>query len=287
METTTATVRTTRTDSTAPAFEALMVRVGRRDFALPLQDVDYIVPLAPDFPYSGECAEKFLAFQGMPISYVPTWDLIGEKSCYAEFAELGVLLPQRRRDHIDWMSALENSIRNGYPFSKARSPYECAFGKWYYGFRTENRQLAMLLREFEQPHERIHGLASQLIELSDAGRKDEALARLHEEKETTLRGLLDLFDRAGGVLHGLQRRVAVILRCGEARYALGADSVTDILTVPADRVKHQVHATHAHAPDSRLLILDDESICPVVDWLRLIQAVLQECEPNVRLWEKA
>lgn len=266
METSVTNVRPTSAKATAAPIEALMVRVGKRDFALPLEDVEYIVPLPPDFAHSGECAEKYLNHQGVPLDFVSSWDLSGEASCYSEFAELATMLPQRRRDHTDWMSALENSLRNGCAFAKARDPHECAFGKWYYAYQPSDRRLALLLRGFEQPHAMIHSLADRLLKLSEAGKREEALARFQEERETTLKDLLRLFDRTGAVLQSLQRRVAIILRRGDMRCALGADRVTDIVSVPADRVSHHTDAARHHNQSSLLLILENGGICAMINW---------------------
>ncbi len=252
--------------STTSAFEALIVHVGQHDFALPLADVEHIVPLSPDFVHSGDRAERFLAFQGSPLNFVSSWNLVGEDTCYHEFAELAAMLPQRRQEHIDWMSALEDSIRSGYPFSKARTPHECAFGKWYYSYRPVDRQLALLLRNFEQPHAFIHGLADQLLALSEAGRKGEALARFQEATDTTLKNLLGLFDRTMDVLFSLQRRIAIILRREDVRYALGADRVSDIVTIPAERVTSNIHRANGVDESECLLTLDDGRICPVMEW---------------------
>lgn len=253
---------------------------GRYKNYFALRDAHYIVPLPPDFAHSGERAEKFLAFQGLPLSFVSSWDMTGEETCYSEFTQLATMLPQRRQDHLDWMSALEDSLRNGYAFSKARNPHECAFGKWYYGYRPADRQLALLLRSFEQPHASIHGLADQLLKLSEAGKKDEALARFQKASDTTLQDLLRLFDRASGVLQSLQRRIAIILRRGEVRCALGADRVTDIVTIPPERVSHTAHGADRHHQSARLVILEDGSICHVMDWQHLSDA-FQRAAPTL------
>ena len=255
-----------RAGSTTSAFEALIVHVGQRDFALPLADVEHIVPLAPDFVHCGDQAERYVAFQGSPINFVSSWNLVEEDTCYREFAELATMLPQRRQDHIDWMSALEDSIRSGYQFSKARGPHECAFGKWYYNYRPSDRQLALLLRNFEQPHARIHGLADQLLALSEAGAKSEALTRFQEAADTTLKELLLLFDRTTNALQSLQRRIAIILRRDGVRTALGVDRVSDIVTIPAERVTSNISRANGVDESECLLTLDNGKICPVMEW---------------------
>lgn len=250
--------------------EMLMIGVGRHSYALPLQDVRHIIALQPDFCFAGEGAERYLAYQGAPLPFVSSWDQTGDRSAYQDYAELNAMLPQRRQDHIDWMASLESAIRQGHAFSKARSPFECAFGKWYYSYRPSNRQLSLLLKSFDQPHARIHALADQLLGLVETGRQQEALARFQQASDTVLKELLNLFNEAENLTVSLQRRVAILLHHGETLCALGADEVRDITTVPAERVttSSMMHATDEVAPT--LVILDDGLVVPVMDWKRWV-----------------
>jgi chemotaxis signal transduction protein len=244
----------------------LTVSVGHRRFALPLDEVRHIVTLRPEFRCSGANAEEYLAFEGTPLPFVSSWDHLGEPSLYEEFAELNAMLPQRRQDHIDWMSGLENSIRQGHAFSKARSPFDCAFGKWYYAYRPANRQLALLLTSFEQPHARIHALADQLLGLVDTGGQQEALARFQRASETVLKELLNLFEEAQRLTVSLQRRVAILLRDSDAVCALGVDSVNDIAALTPDRVTKPGRVGTSSAPPPTLLMLEDQTLVPLIEW---------------------
>jgi chemotaxis signal transduction protein len=246
--------------------EYLTVSVGRRRFALPLDEVRHIVPLHPDFHCTGANLEAYLAFEGMPLPFISSWEHMQEGTAYAEYAELNAMLPQRRQDHIDWMASLESAIRQGHPFSKARSPFECAFGKWYYAYRPANRQLALLLKGFDQPHARIHALADQLLGLVEEGRREEALARFQRASETVLKELLNLFEQTQRLTVSLQRRVAILLRDGDTECALGVDAVNDIAALRPERVTSPRPAGASAGPPPTLLMLEDDCVVPLIDW---------------------
>lgn len=248
--------------------EVLLIRLGTRIFGLPLGDVRYVAAMPPDFASSGADAADHFVFEGNPLSYVSLWDRLGQKSEYAEYEEMQTMLPQRRQDHLDWMAALEESIRTGSAFAKARNSHDCAFGKWFYGYHARDRRLALLLGQFESPHALIHGLADRLLGLAESGQGGAALAAFDEAKSSTLATLMRLFDSAQKLVVELQRHVAVIVAAGADTCALGADGVRDIVTVPAERVKHNTtKAAGAVARvTSALIILDDRNVVPLVDW---------------------
>lgn len=253
---------------TAPAtgdLEVLLVRLGPRVFGVPLTHVRYVAPMPADFASAGADAAEHFVFEGEPLGYISLWDTLGQPSLYAEYDEMQAMLPQRRQDHLDWMAALENSIRTGVPFAKARSPRECAFGKWFYAYQSHDRRLGLLLSQFEQPHAAIHALADRLLGMKEAGQGSEALTAFEQARETTLATLMKLFDSAGQLVVDLQRRVAIIVAEGDVTCALGTDGVVDIVVVPPERVKRGSGKTASRAT-SGLVLLEDQSVVPLLDW---------------------
>lgn len=255
----------------APAtgdLEVLLFKLGARSLAVPLAHVLYVAKMPADFASRGGDVGHHFVFEGSPLTYVSLWDVLGQKSAYAEYEEMQTLLPQRKQDHLDWMAALEDSIRTGTPFSKARSPRECAFGKWFYGYRARDRRLSLLLAQFEHPHATIHALADRLLGVSEAGHVEDALHSFEEAENTTLAKLMELFVSAQELVVELQRRIALIVSDGETTCALGADSVLDIVTVPPERIKENSGRsswTESRAT-SALLILEDSNVVPLLDW---------------------
>lgn len=256
------------TVSAADELQILLIKLGTHSFGVPLTHVSYVAQIPSDFSSRGNEVGHHFVFEGNPLAYVSLWDTLGQESGYAEYEEMQAMLPQRRQDHLDWMSALEESIRTGAPFSKARNAHDCAFGKWFYSYRAKDRRLSLLLAQFEQPHAAIHALADRLLGLSGAGQGDDALRAFEEAKNTTLAMLMELFESAQKLVVELQRRIAIIVSNGENSCALGADSVLDIVTVPPESVKANTGMTGGMESQatSALIILDNNDVVPLLNW---------------------
>ncbi len=248
--------------------QILQFKLGAHSFGVPLKHVLYIAKMPSEFVSRGAEVGHHFVFEGSPLAYVSLWDALGQKSVYAEYEEMQAMLPQRRQDHLDWMSALEESIRTGAPFSKARNAHDCAFGKWFYSYRAEDRRLSLLLMQFEQPHVAIHALADKLLNLSGAGHGEDTLRAFEDAKNSTLAKLMGLFDSAQNLVVDLQRRIAIIVSDGANTCALGADSVRDIVTVRPECVKENTgNAVGIESQaTSALIILDDHEVVPLLNW---------------------
>ncbi len=125
-------------------------------------------------------------YRDTPVAVYNFAQLLGMRSGVEEKEALIETLTAREQDHIDWVDALEKSLREDVPFTKARDPNQCAFGKWYAQFTTRDANLAEILERLDAPHRRIHSLADRLLAMRDEGRREEALAELEVERATTL-----------------------------------------------------------------------------------------------------
>ncbi len=246
------------------ALDILLIKLAHRCFGLSLSDVRQICPIPSGFACCGTEVEERFVYQGYPLPYVSLWNLFRLESEYREYQEIRTMLSQRRQDHLDWMVALEDSISRGTEFSKARNPRECAFGKWYYGYRPRDLRLSLLLRNFERPHAEIHRLADRLLNMVEAGQVDSALQAFQASKETTLSELLKLFDSTLELLIELQRRIAVIVENGDDVCALGADGVLEIVAVPSECVHPNTSVGGEVA--SAMIVLNDQSVVPLIDF---------------------
>lgn len=257
--------------------EVLTLQVGHQRVGVPMSDVVHILDAVQARPPKLEGGEAdtserddVIAYEGGALAFLPLWARLGERSHSHEFIQLAETLTARRQDHLDWMLALKKALEQDEPFTKARDPRECAFGKWYYQFNTDNRRLRLLLLQFDAPHQHIHGLADQLLELKGMGRLDEAMSRFREEEKGTLAILLSLFDRTVETLAQIRREIAVIVRHQGSLYALGADAVQDIRRYPADSIScNAVLLQRYHVPTRCFLIENGEAPLPVIDWPQL------------------
>lgn len=255
--------------------QILLITVGGGQYGVDLEHVRHVAPMSHDFMYRGTDSAEHIVLNGSPHRYVPLWDKLLHHSAFKEYEELVAMLPQRRRDHVGWMAALEDSVRNGVPFAKARDAHGCAFGKWFYAFRPRELRLEIQLKQFETPHARIHALADHLLDQVATGKREAALHELDQAENTTLAELLALFDETEILLTALQRRVAILVDDGNHGCVLGADGINDIVAVPSHQVRHNAvdHGISARAV-SALIVLDDSRVIPLLDWRSLRTARL-------------
>lgn len=114
---------------------------------------------------------------------------LGMRSLADEFDVFAAMLDKRKEEHIQWVEALETSIRTGEAFKLSHDPHACAFGRWYDNFKSDEYMINAHLKKIDEPHQRLHRLADEM----DAcrGIADPV------ERERRLEALL---QQAGGVL---------------------------------------------------------------------------------------
>jgi len=203
-------------------------------YALAVRHIRYITSLAAiaprEVPDTEHQNHRVFQFQDAQIPLYPFCDLVGMSSQQEDCQELIALLAQRRQDHIDWMDALHASIREGVEFTKATDPHQCAFGLWYDHYAPEDDELKEIMMLFDEPHKRIHALAEKLLDVSQRqGQVDVAIGMLEEEKHSTLRQLMNLFEQASERLREMQKPVVVILNTGHRTFAIELDGIDGII----------------------------------------------------------
>lgn len=174
-------------------------------------------------------------YLGMPTPIFDLAERLGLNSSRNTKHQLADMLNQREQEHIDWLNALEESLRSGREFDKAISPDECAFGRWYNQFKTKDIGLKDILEKFDQPHRHIHSLAKELLSMSD---KEAALARLHEERTGTLAKLRRLFELARRqVLENIRPVILYITMDGKKpKLGLMIEDINDVLAFDEDKL---------------------------------------------------
>ncbi|HHJ13774.1 MAG TPA: hypothetical protein ENJ79_05260 [Gammaproteobacteria bacterium] len=226
--------------------DAFSFWVGDTLFALELRNVLSIEQDAneihPD-PFSGQGALGVVRHRGVPVRVFDFAGFLGIESCGQQKEALINTLSAREQDHIDWLDSLENAIRNDEPFTKARNPHQCAFGKWRDSFRSRDEELMNILAQFDAPHRRIHSLADRLLNMNDAGQRDEALRALELERVTTLAELRRLFEHARSQIRDSIRSVLlfVTLDGKEPRLALRLNEISDMVSFQPGNIA----ATHS------------------------------------------
>lgn len=170
--------------------------------------------------------------QVLPLVDLRLW--LGLTSARDDIRKLQEELRQREEDHRQWLNALEQSIVAGVPFTKARDPHQCAFGRWYDNFTIDNIQVRSCLRTFDKPHKAIHALADRTLELSARGHNAEAIALIQEARETTLTSLIASFADLSQQLEHALREVALVIAHGGKCCAVTVDGVRAVEELHSD-----------------------------------------------------
>lgn len=166
---------------------------------------------------------------------VPTLDLrrlYDITSVAEEYEAFKITIDQRKADHINWIGALEKSIKENSEFKLARDPHQCAFGKWYYHYHAENQVVDFMLRKIEEPHRKLHELADQVLACSQ---KHDECTRKECVKQAFLAGktklmpqLLALLDEVKEVFHHRYQEKLIVVEEGDRRIAVIVDDVKAI-----------------------------------------------------------
>ena len=85
----------------------------------------------------------------------------GLKPIVEECKDFEQMIDARKQDHINWVNELERYIKEGGSFTLAKDSHQCAFGKWYDNFTTDNQSIVNHLKKIEEPHEKLHKAAAE------------------------------------------------------------------------------------------------------------------------------
>ncbi|MGD0769023.1 MAG: chemotaxis protein CheW [Tepidisphaeraceae bacterium] len=173
---------------------------------------------------------------------IPLLDLrvqFGMPSFNQEAQETVQLLHDREQDHKNWIAELLASVDAKRPFTLARNPHQCKFGKWYDSYKPENQSVAFLSvwRAFDKPHCRIHAIADKVCDLAAKG--DYAAARdvITATRNTDLQEMIQLFAEVRAILRETTREVAIVLGKADHQLAVCADGIVAIETLDHDAIQ--------------------------------------------------
>ncbi|OGJ84505.1 MAG: hypothetical protein A2268_10960 [Candidatus Raymondbacteria bacterium RifOxyA12_full_50_37] len=196
-------------------------------FALPAHSVQTMVemPMVTQLPHMPSYGRGAINLRGQII---PVLDLRLRLGLPTLADEMNGLLAQREQDHRNWLSALEQSARDGTEFKLTTDPHKCAFGKWYDTYTHENLVIASLLLKFDKPHKAIHAVAEKVKHLEHSGDTAGAQALISATKNRELSELIALFAELKKCFAEEKREIAIVVTGSEKLYALAVDSIESV-----------------------------------------------------------
>jgi len=215
--------------------EIMTFRSGISLFGIPIHQVLTITGEQEDLHCKAFRSKETLGiteYQGIPVAIVDLAKANNIESINEQKKQLIETLKIREQDHIDWINALEDSLISDIEFTKSRDPRMCEFGKWYDSFNTDDEDLRSLLKEFDAPHKKIHALADTLLDMKTEGELQKCIEILHDERETTLKHLINLFERVRSQITTSIKTVFIFLTVdgNTPCVALCVDEISDVET---------------------------------------------------------
>ncbi|WP_369283739.1 chemotaxis protein CheW [Oscillibacter sp. GMB15532] len=154
------------------------------------------------------------------------------QSLHEEFDAFTTMLDARKQDHINWVAALERSVKTGEPFSLATDPHKCKLGRWYDSFKTDSTELASHLSRMEEPHRLLHESA-QRMEQCEATGDCEAIANckqtaLDEVRSIYMPKVLSVLEEAKEIFRIREFHEMVLVLSGDTSLGLTVDEVLSV-----------------------------------------------------------
>lgn len=211
------------------------------------QDLENLQPS----PFELKGAIGTIRYQSKPVMICDFSKMLGIRSGRELRESLIETLTAREQDHVEWLNALEDSLNNDVPFSKARDPHQCAFGKWYDKFKSRDAELMDILSRFDAPHKAIHALADDLLGLKTTGQLQKALEKLGHARNNTLAQLRKNFAYARDQINSSIRPVVLYLTVDGSTPLIGLmiDEINDVVSFSKNEMHELSSLSFADAID--------------------------------------
>lgn len=207
-----------------------VVQLKNQCFALATQDVRemLMIPDVVRVPNMPDYIRGVINLRGRVMPLVDLRKRLGMASATDEVEGFCNLMTQREQDHRKWLAELEASVQEHREFKLATDPHKCAFGKWYDTYQAGNPWIAALLKKFDKPHQKIHGVALQVAQMVAEGRLDHAVQLLTETRSQDLSSMIRLFENLRELARAQQRETAVIFTSSGHVFAGSVDSAVSV-----------------------------------------------------------
>lgn len=171
---------------------------------LSIEILGQVTPIVGDPPYCRGVSH----FRDDMIPLVDLRILFGKGN---RVQELESMMRARIQDHVHYVNTLTECVNTMTHFVLTADPHACAFGKWFYSFRTNNNALSSLLKRIESPHSKIHQMAGEVNECIARGDKANAEQKLKLIKEDYFVNTVSLLEQVVSAYVTDNREMVVVL----------------------------------------------------------------------------
>jgi len=255
----------------------LIVRLKGQSFALPIREVRELImkPQITAVPETPAFVRGVINIRGQVLPVIDLRQRLGMTPVTDESDAFCPLMDQRRQDHVNWLNELEASSRERREFKLATDPHQCAFGRWYDAYHTDNVWIANLLRRFAEAHKQVHATAGAVLASQSQGDWEGAMSRIEQTRANVLATMITLFGHLQDLIRDTMQEVAVVLQADNRTFAVAVDEALAVekfepgnrghLPVTAEDGVVAEYGSRGKANPLVLMISTDrlfESICP-------------------------
>lgn len=185
-------------------------------------------PRAASVPHTPDFMRGVINLRGVVVPLIDLRARLGMSSFLSEVEDFCSLMDQREEDHKNWLVELEAAVQENREFSLATDPHKCAFGKWFDTFKPDSYALSMLMKKFDNPHKKIHGIATQVLSLEKNGDLNGALKIIEQCRENELAEMVSLFEKARKNYRENNNEVSVVLEVNNNLFAFAVDTIESV-----------------------------------------------------------
>jgi purine-binding chemotaxis protein CheW len=217
----------------------VIVEICGQQFAIRADHVHEILsmPEITSIPMCRPQSRGVICLRGRVLPLIDMRKCFGWQSVPEELDAFSALMNQREQDHRNWLVALEKSVAEDTEFRLATDPHKCAFGQWYYSYRSPSPWVMSLLRKFESPHNSIHAIAVQALELAKAQKLEQAYRLIQEKRDGELGEMVSLFRSFKELMRETLKELAMVITMHQKPFAVAIDGALAVEAVSSDLIK--------------------------------------------------
>lgn len=212
-------------------FPYIVFRAANRYFTLNSGNVMAIMemPQVEFIPEAPNGVRGIFMFRGDAAPVLDLRVALNESTLERTNIDFTNMLETHKHAHLNWVNTLKKSVEEHEPFTLATDPHQCAFGKWYDSYQTDNLALSHHLKKLETPHRLLHETAIEIENCKANNLPTEALEEILQRAENDyVKTVVGLLDEAITVFKNSFREMALVLNLNGKHCALAVDEVLSV-----------------------------------------------------------
>lgn len=204
-------------------------------YAIDCEYVKAIFVLEDEISVSPDSDDVHLGIVSHWGQVLPIIDLrrfLGIESKAQEAEQFEQMLEQRKQDHIRWVNELKRCVEEEDTFRLATDPHQCAFGKWYDNYESNNQVIAFHMKKIDEPHQKLHATAHEALSCArncaECSREECLRGSLRKAIEVYMPTVVNLLEEAKTVFQENDRKMVVVTSMGSRQFGLLVDEVLSV-----------------------------------------------------------